>query len=56
MIDASIIRAHRHAAGARGEQDKQGLGRSCGVFSSKIHVKIDGKGRPLEIIITKGQN
>jgi len=55
MIDASIIRTHRHAAGAKGGQDKQGLGRSCGGFSSKIHVKVDGNGMPLAIVITKGQ-
>jgi transposase len=55
MIDASIIRAHRHAAGAKGGQDKQGLGRSCGGFSSKIHAKVDSFGMPLEFIITAGQ-
>lgn len=55
MIDGSIIRAHRHAAEAKGGQDKQGLGRVCGGFSSKIHLKVEGDGKPLEIIITRGQ-
>ena len=55
MIDGSIIRAHRHAAGARSGQDKEGLGRSCGGFSSKIHAKVDSFGMPLEFIITAGQ-
>lgn len=55
MIDGTTIRAHRHAAGALGGQDKQGLGRSCGDFSSKIHVKVDAFGMPLKIIITAGQ-
>lgn len=55
MIDGTTIRAHRHAAGARGGQGKQGLGRSCGGFSSKIHAKVDAFGRPLKFIITEGQ-
>jgi transposase len=55
MIDGSIIRAHRHANGAIGGQDKQGLGRSCGGFSSKIHAKVDSFGMPLAFIITGGE-
>ena len=55
MIDGTIIRAHRHAAGARGGQESQGLGRSCGGFSSKVHGKADGLGMPLDFIITPGQ-
>lgn len=55
MIDGSVIRAHRHAAGARGGQGKQGLGRSCGGFSSKIHAKVDAFGMPLGFVITAGQ-
>lgn len=55
MIDTTIVRAHQHAAGARGGQMFQGLGRSCGGFSSKIHAKVDALGRPLEFILTPGQ-
>ena len=55
MIDGTIVRAHRHAAGARGGQENQALGRSCGGFSSKIHGKVDALGMPLEFIITAGQ-
>jgi transposase len=55
MIDGTIIRAHRHAAGALGGQDKQGLGRSCGGFSSKIHARVDAFGMPLNVMITPGQ-
>ena len=55
MIDGTIIRAHRHAAGAQGGQEKQGLGRSCGGFSSKVHAKVDAFGMPLGFIITGGQ-
>ena len=55
MIDATVIRAHQHAAGARGGQEQQGLGRSCGGFSSKIHAKVDALGRPLNFVVSPGQ-
>lgn len=54
MIDATIIRAHQHAAGARGGQENQALERSCGGFSSKIHAKVDALGMPLEFVLTAG--
>jgi hypothetical protein len=55
IIDGSNIRAHRHAAGSRKGQINEDLGRSCGGFSSKIHVKVDGKGMLLEILISRGE-
>jgi transposase len=36
-------------------QSNQGLGRSCGGFSSKIHAVCDALGNPLRFIITAGQ-
>ena len=54
MIDATIIRAHQHAAGAKGGQEHQGLGRSSGGFSSKVHAKVDAFGLPLAYKITGG--
>jgi transposase len=54
MIDATIVRAHACAAGY-GNQDNEGLGRSKGGFSTKIHAKVDSLGNPLKIIITPGQ-
>lgn len=54
MMDGSHIRAHQHAAGARGGQAHQALGRSCGGFSSKIHAKVDGLGLPLGFKLTAG--
>lgn len=54
MIDATIVRAHACAAGY-GDQEAQGLGRSKGGFTSKIHAKVDALGNPLKVIITAGQ-
>lgn len=55
MIDGRVIRAHQHAAGARGGQANQALGRSKGGFSTKIHAKVDSFGMPLAFILTPGQ-
>ena len=54
-IDATIIRAHACSAGY-GEQIEQGLGRSKGGFSTKIHAKVDALGNPLKFLITPGQS
>jgi len=54
MIDSTIVRAHACSAGY-GEQVNEGLGRSKGGFSSKIHAKVDALGNPLQFIITPGQ-
>jgi transposase len=36
-------------------QEREGLGRSCGGFSTKIHAVCDALGNPLDFIITAGQ-
>ncbi|MFJ6167900.1 IS5 family transposase [Micromonospora orduensis] len=66
-IDSSVVRAHQHAAGARkkggsptspatpGAQDGEAIGRSRGGLSTKIHLAVDGRGRPLPILLTPGQ-
>lgn len=54
MIDATTIRAHQHAAGARGGQRSQALGGSCGGFSSKIHAKVDALGMPISFALSAG--
>lgn len=54
MIDATILRAHPCSAGY-GNQESEGLGRSKGGFSTKIHAKVDALGNPLKLIVTPGQ-
>lgn len=57
MLDSTIIRAHQHAAGAKGSNaEAEALGRSRGGFSTKVHVACDGLGQPVKIILTPGQN
>jgi transposase len=62
-VDSTIIRAHQHAAGARkiGANGKTrtaeslALGRSKGGFTTKVHLKVDGNGKPLGSFLTPGQ-
>ncbi len=49
MIDASYIKVHMHACGARGEN--QGVGRSK-ELNTKIHLAVDACGVPVRCIVT----
>ena len=51
MIDSTHVKAHRSAAGGKGEQ-KQAVGRSRGVRNTKIVALADAKGRLLAILLT----
>jgi transposase len=55
-VDATVIRAHQHAAGAAGSDAKvEALGRSQGGFSTNVHLRAEGGGKPMTIVITPGQ-
>ncbi len=56
MIDATIVRAHPCAAGYEKDQnEREGLGRSKGGFTTKIHVVVDALGQALRFSLTPGQ-
>ncbi|MDE9453691.1 IS5 family transposase [Xenorhabdus bovienii] len=52
MIDASHIKVHPHAAGAKG--GNQGMERTKGGFNTKIHLAVDAHGMPDRVLITSG--
>ena len=56
-VDSTVIRAHQHAAGARrGRGDhEQALGRSQGGFTTKLHLRAEGGGKPMAFLLTAGQ-
>ena len=55
-VDSTMIRAHQHAAGAKGgDPNQEALGRSQGGFSTKLHLRAEGKGKPLTFLLTAGQ-
>jgi transposase len=68
-VDSTSCRAHQHAAGARKKpplvpgrrrtprrhRPDEGLGRSQGGLTCKIHLAVEGGRRPLSFAITPGQ-
>jgi transposase len=55
FVDGTVVRAHQHAAGAVGGQHRQALGRSRGGFSTKIHLRAEGGGKPLAFVLSGGE-
>ncbi|WP_128948244.1 IS5 family transposase [Bradyrhizobium nanningense] len=54
MIDSSIVRVHQHASGVKKSGDRC-VGRSRGGLTTKIHARVDAKGRPVRLMITPGE-
>ena len=52
-IDTSHVKAHRSAAGSKGEY-AEAVGRSRGGRTSKIHALADDRGRPVAFALTPG--
>lgn len=55
FVDGTVVRAHQCAAGARGGQEGEALGRSRGGFSTKIHLRAEGKGKPMAFVLSGGE-
>ena len=55
MIDATIVRAHQHSAGAK-KDGAQAIGRSRGGLTTKIHALVDALGNPVEVMLSPGQD
>jgi transposase len=54
FVDGSIVKAHQHSSGAAGGED-EGIGKSRGGNSTKIHMAVDSFGLPIEFEITGGE-
>lgn len=54
-VDGTVVRAHQHAAGAVGGQEHEALGWSRGGFSTKIHLRAEGGGKPLAVVLSGGE-
>ncbi|QYK43450.1 MAG: IS5 family transposase [Paracoccaceae bacterium] len=54
-IDSIVVRALHRAAGGKRGTPRQGLGRSRGGFTTKIHLRVNGTGMPMRSDITPGQ-
>lgn len=55
-VDSTIIRAHQPAASAaKSNAAKEALGQSQGGFGTKVHLRAEGEGKPLSLLLTPGQ-
>lgn len=54
FIDGSYIKAHQHACNVANKTE-QGIGKSVGGNTTKIHLVVDACGNPIDFIITGGQ-
>ncbi|MFL5514931.1 MAG: IS5 family transposase [Gemmatimonadales bacterium] len=55
-VDGTIVRAQQPAAGARGgDAVAEALGRGRGGFSTKVHLRVEGGGKPVTLLLTPGQ-
>lgn len=54
-VDGTVIRAHQHAAGAVGGQAHEALGWSRGGFSTKVHLRAEGGGKPMAFVVSGGE-
>ncbi len=52
MIDASHVKVHPHAAGAKG--GNQEMSRTKGGSIRTLHLAVDAYGMPIRVIVTKG--
>jgi transposase len=56
FVDGTVIRAHQHAAGAKeSDPEAEALGRSQGGWSTKVHLRAEGHGKPMTLVLTPGQ-
>jgi transposase len=53
-MDATIVKAHQHASGARGKGD-EAIGHSRGGATTKVHALCDANGHATELVVTQGQ-
>jgi hypothetical protein len=53
ILDSTIVRAHQHAAGAKGGSESS-IGRSRSGLTSKVHPTVGGAGLPVRCLLTAG--
>ncbi|MDH2347165.1 IS5 family transposase [Bradyrhizobium sp. SSUT18] len=55
MVDATIVKVHRHGQGAKGGPQSQAIGRSKGGMSTKILALTDALGNLVRFVLLPGQ-
>lgn len=55
FMDATIVKAHQHSIGVMGSSpQKQGIGKTAGGNTTKVHMLCDSHGNPIDFDITPG--
>jgi transposase len=55
-VDSTILRAQKPGGwGKRGKQTHEAWGKSQGGFSTKLHLRAEGKGKPMTLVLTAAQ-
>ena len=54
MVDATIVKVHRHGQGAKGERRAQAIGRSRGGMTTKILALTDALGNLVRFVLLPG--
>ena len=55
-LDATIVQAHQHSAGAKKGGRPNEIGHSRGGASTKIHAAVDAYGYPVYLMFSEGQH
>ena len=55
MVDATIVKVHRHGQGAKGGTSRQAIGRSKGGLTTKILALTDALGNLVRFVLLPGQ-
>ncbi|NHT76257.1 IS5 family transposase [Rhizobiaceae bacterium CRRU44] len=55
MVDATIVKVHRHGQGAKGGPESQAIGRSKGGMTTKILALTDALGNLVRFVLMPGQ-
>ena len=53
-IDSTCIKVHKHGTGGPGGPENQGIGDTRGGRNTKVHALVDGKARPVRLLLTAG--
>ena len=55
FMDGSIVKAHQHSSSANRRSGDQGIGKSRGGNTTKIHLAVEACGLPIDFEITGGE-
>jgi len=55
FLDSTHVKVHRSGCNPAGGQEQQAMGRTKGGLNTKLHAVVDGRGRPVALLLGAGQ-